>query len=384
MTSTIHEASWAHARDLARGLGRPLGSETIAVADADRRVAAAPSFALTDLPGFDASAMDGWAVRGPGPWTVVGTVHAGDAPPAPLDSGTAVQIATGAPVPVGTDAVLRTEAGVVAGDTVSGSANPKDIRRAGEECRQGDLLADVGTELSPSLLGLIAAAGHDTVDVTVRPRVTLLLLGDELEQAGIPRPGRVRDALGPQVPAWLKRAGAELGSSTHVPDLHDSLCEALGRADADVLITTGGTAAGPRDHLRAAIAAVGGQLIVDEVMSRPGHPMLLATIGERPLVALPGNPQAAVVALLTLGFPLIDALLGRRDAPLPRAQLVDDISGLGDRVRLIAGNIDASGFRPAAHTGPAMMRGLAASTGYAVIPVGGATAGQWVDWLPLP
>lgn len=384
MTSTIHEATWAQARGLARGLGRPLGSQTIAVADADRRVAATACFALTDLPGFDASAMDGWAVRGSSPWTVVGAVHAGDATPAPLDSGTAVRIATGAPVPVGIDAVLRTEAGVVAGDTVSGPANPKDIRPAGEECRRGDLLADVGTEFSPALIGLIAAAGHDTVDVTVRPRVNLLLLGDELEQSGIPSPGRVRDALGPQVPAWLKRAGAELGSSTHVPDLHDSLCDALGRADGDVIITTGGTAAGPRDHLRSAIASVGGVLIVDEVMSRPGHPMLLATIGERPLVALPGNPQAAVVALLTLGFPLIDALLGRSDVQLPRAQLVDDVTGRDDRVRLIAGIIDESGFRQAAHTGPAMMRGLAASTGYAVIPIGGATAGQWIDWLALP
>ena len=112
--------------------------------------------------------------------------------------------------------------------------------------------------------------------------------------------------------------------------------------------------------------------------------MLLAEIDSMPLVALPGNPQAAVVSLLTLGFPLVDGLLGRPMRPLDRVPLAEAVSGFGDRVRLIAGTVTPEGFRAARHDGPAMLRGVAVSTGYAVIPLEGAATGDGVDWLPLP
>ena len=383
-SSTVTDAPWSVARELARGLGERLPAETISVGAADRRVLASPLHALSDLPSFDASAMDGWATSGPPPWTVTGTVHAGESATAPLEPGTAVRIATGAPTPVGTDGVLRQERGTLVGDSLSGPSIPDDIRRAGEECRADDLLADEGTELSPALLGLIAAAGHDAVPVTRRPRVTLLLLGDELVDSGVARGGFIRDALGPQVPAWLDRAGAHCSPGTPVPDSVDALRAALLAADGDLVITTGGTAAGPRDHLRAAVHAVGGTLVVDQVAVRPGHPMLLARIGQRPLVALPGNPQAAVVALLTLGFPLIDALLGRPDRPLPRIRLAEDITGRAGQQRLVAGSLSGHGFRRAPLSGSAMLRGLADSSGYALIPAEGARAGDSADWLALP
>jgi len=381
---TLHEATWTQARDSAHRLGHRLDSELVPIAQVDRRVSAAPINALTDLPGFTASAMDGWAVRGPEPWTIVGSVNAGDATPAPLESGTCVRIATGGPVPLGADGIVRIEHASIVGGCVVGPARAEDVRLAGEECRKGDLLADRGTTFSPALIGLVAAAGHDVVAVTSKPRVNLLVLGDELDRTGVPRAGRVRDALGPQVPAWLHRAGAEVTTLSNVPDLLDSLCAELARATADVVITTGGTAAGPRDHLRAALTKVGGQVVVDEVMVRPGHPMLLATIGGRPLVALPGNPQAAVVALLTLALPLIDAMLGRPTAPPEHTRIVDPVGGLEDRERLVPGRITEAGFESAAHSGPAMMRGLASSSGYALIPIGGAAAGDRVTWLALP
>jgi molybdopterin molybdotransferase len=158
-SSTVTDAPWSVARELARGLGERLPAETISVGAADRRVLASPLHALSDLPSFDASAMDGWATSGPPPWTVTGTVHAGESATAPLEPGTAVRIATGAPTPVGTDGVLRQERGTLVGDSLSGPSIPDDIRRAGEECRADDLIADAGIELSPALLGLIAAAG---------------------------------------------------------------------------------------------------------------------------------------------------------------------------------------------------------------------------------
>jgi|JI10StandDraft_1071094.scaffolds.fasta_scaffold48394_3 molybdopterin molybdotransferase len=380
----VVDAPWLHARALARGLGSRLPAESIGIRGADRRILAAPVHALTDLPRFDASAMDGWAVSGAAPWTVTGTVHAGDSAPGPLRPGTAMRIATGAPTPAGADAVLRSERGILDGDRLSGPATPDDIRHAGEECRAGELLAEEGTELSPALLGLLAAAGHDTVSVTRRPRVALLLLGDELLESGVARGGLIRDALGPQVPAWLARAGADCSSGVAVPDSFDALCAALADADGDLVVTTGSTAAGPRDHLRAAIVAVGGSLVVDQVAVRPGHPMLLARIGNRPLVALPGNPQAAVVALLTLGFPLVDALLGRPERPLLQVPLAVDVTGRTGQQRLVAGTLGADGFRLAPLSGSAMLRGLAASTGYALIPAEGARTGERVDWLALP
>lgn len=382
--ATVHDAPWAQARDLASGLGRRLAAESVAIEVADRRVAASPIHALIDLPGFDASAMDGWAVRGDGPWEVVGVVHAGDPAPVHLAPGTAVRISTGAQVPTGTDGIVRTELGSLEGARLTGQCNTDEIRPAGEECRAGDLLADAGADLSPTSLGLIAASGHDTVSVIRRPRVSLLVLGDELRTSGLPPAGSIRDALGPQVPAWLTRAGAQVVDRITVPDSLDALSEALAGAVGDLIITTGSTAAGPRDHLRAAIASAGGHLVVDEVAVRPGHPMLLATIGERPLVALPGNPQAAVVALLTLGFPLIDAQLGRSTRPLRQVLVTEDIAGLPDRERIVPGTVESDGFHRAPHSGPAMLRGLAASTGFAVIPTSGASAGTSVDWFALP
>ncbi len=382
--AALRNPSWTQARDLARGLGIRLESETVDVADADRRVAARAVHSLVDLPGFDAAAMDGWAVKGAAPWEVTGAVHAGDTLQSHLNDGTAVRISTGAPVPLGTLGIVRSEVGILFGTQLDGPVSLTDIRLAGEECRSGDLLVDEGTTLSPTLLGLFAACGHDAVEVTRRPRVNLLLLGDEIQASGLPRGGRVRDALGPQVPAWLTRAGAQIASSTPISDSIALLRDALIAATGDLIITTGSTAAGPRDHLRAAIEDAGGHLVVDEVAVRPGHPMLLAKIGDRPLVALPGNPQAAVVALLTLGIPLIDAQLGRRTATLSTVILAGDISGISDRQRLVPGTIDVDGFRPAPHSGPAMLRGVAASEGFAVIPQGGAKATDQVAWLALP
>lgn len=380
----IHDAPWAQARELATGLGQRLSPESVSVADADRRVVAHPVHALVDLPGFDASAMDGWAVRGEPPWEVIGAVHAGDTLPSHLHAGEAVRIATGAPVPTGTDGIVRSEVGVLLGTRLTGPLGRNDIRSAGEECRAGDLLADAGTELSPTLLGLLAASGHDTVTVVAKPRVDLLVLGDEIQTSGVPRVGHVRDAMGPQVPAWLTRAGAEIATSRGIPDSIALLRDAIAAATGDLIITTGSTAAGPRDFLRAAIEDAGGRLIVDEVAVRPGHPMLLATIGSRPLVALPGNPQAAVVALLTLGIPLMDAQLGRTAPRLARVRVAEDVDGLPEREQILAGTIGGDGFRRAPHQGPAMLRGVAASTGFAVIPLHGVKAGSTVDWLALP
>lgn len=390
--TTLREASWAAARAAAAGIASRLAGESIAVADLDGRVLSSDVHALCALPSFDSSAMDGWAVCGPSPWRVVGDVAAGHPLGRALQSGETVRIATGAVVPAGADAVLRWEDAQVDSDVVTGTVSAgTDIRPAGEECQTGDLIARGGTDISPALAGFLAATGHDHVDVTRRPRVAVILLGDELLTSGVPAAGRVRDSLGPQLPGWIARAGAEVVRQEQVPDDPGSLDRVLAEVvtSADIVITTGGTADGPRDHVRAAISARGGALIVDRVAVRPGHPMLLASLpGPRdqavPLVSLPGNPHSAVVGFVTLALPVIDAMLGRPASALSVVRAGEDLRSPAHHTRLIAGNVVEGVFRLSPYGGSAMLRGLAQSSGFAVVDQAVVRSGAQVAWLPLP
>lgn len=389
--SALVEADWATARSVAGQLASRLGDEAVAVAQAHGRTLAVDCRAACDLPSFDTSAMDGWAVSGSGPWRIVGDVAAGRPWPGGLADSEAVRIATGAVIPDGVTAVLRWEAAVVDGDVVSGHVESGlDIRPAGEECRVGDVIARAGTVIGPAVAGLLAATGHDEVRVVRAPRASLLLLGDELQESGIPTDGRVRDSLGPQLPGWLSRMGAVVVSQGGVADQLDGVVDALRAAAraSDLVITTGGTAAGPRDHVHAAISAAGGDLVVDRVAVRPGHPMLLATlpgeVGPVPLVGLPGNPHSAVVGLVTFAGPLIASMLGRDAVCLRRVPTADELRAPARHTRLVAGTVDDGVFVLSPYGGSAMLRGLAQSTGFAVVPEGITPAGALVEWLPLP
>jgi molybdopterin molybdotransferase len=351
--------------------------------------------ALCDLPSFDTSAMDGWAVCGAGPWTVVGQSLAGRAVPGPLAPGQAVVIATGGVVPPGAGAVIRSEDGEV---RLKGGAEiltapdpdgPAHVRPAGEECVDGEVLAPAGTLLDPALIGLAAASGHDDLLVVPAPQVALVLFGDELATTGVPAPGLVRDSLGPQVPAWVARMGADVVLIERCEDTLAAHVEAIRRAAAaaDVVLTTGGTAAGPVDHLHAAIAQCEGQVVIDSVAVRPGHPMLAATLdrGRAWLVGLPGNPQSAIVTLMTLGAPILAGLAGRPALPeLPVVTCTEAVGAPAHEDRLVLGRLVEGEFVPGSHLGSGMLRGLAAASGFGILPPGGVVAGEPVRWLPLP
>ncbi|MDA8434409.1 MAG: molybdopterin molybdotransferase MoeA [Actinomycetales bacterium] len=379
--------AWDAARAAAHACGEPLGSERLALRDAHRRTLAQDVRAATDLPPFLSSAMDGWAVCGGGPWVVDRSVLAGSAAGAPLRPGHAVGIATGAPVPDGAIAVVRREDGTLHDGVLTADAVPgRHLRPAGEEAAEGSLLIAAGAVLGPAHLGLAAAAGSDTVAVVRRPTARVLVLGDELLDRGAPGGGRVRDALGPQVPAWLERLGVDCVDVHRVEDTLDAHLAALDAADdVDLVVTTGGTAAGPADHVHRAIAARSGGLVVDSVAVRPGHPMLLATLpGRRWLLGLPGNPQAAVAALLTLGGPLVAALLGRPLPVLGAASSPVDLSAPPHATRLVLAALGPDGAEPTSHHGSGMLRGLAVADGYLVVPPGGSAARAPLRWLPLP
>ena len=388
--ATLRDCPWPLARRTARAAVRPLPVELLPSAVAVGRTLAEPLTALTDLPAFDTSAMDGWAVAGPGPWRLSGRVLAGQ-DCAPLADGAAVEIATGAQLPSGATGVLRRERGRVVElpdgtAQLHGEVGPgQDVRPRGQECRRDEELLPAGQPVTPAVLGLAAAAGHDRLAVRRRPTVELLLLGDELLTSGIPAPGRVRDALGPLLPPWLAAAGAELLGSRYVRDDFGLLRDAIRHSPADLVLTTGGTAAGPVDFLHAALAAVGGQRLVDGVAVRPGHPMLLAALpGGRHLVGLPGNPLAAVAGAVTLALPLLHALSGRTAEAGPAETLATALPGHPADTRLHPVRRTPAGLAALPHDGPAMLRGLARADALAVVPPGGLTAGERVELLPLP
>ncbi|MFD4002474.1 molybdopterin molybdotransferase MoeA [Streptomyces rubiginosohelvolus] len=393
--------SWDRARAVAARAGRGGAPATIRL-PLDRalgHVLAEALGALTDLPSFDTSAMDGWAVAGPGPWAFEAGAGllAGRGPAAALPDGTAVRIATGARVPPETTAVIRSEHAHV--DEARGLLHARrsvvtgqDIRPRGQECRSGEQLVPAGTVVTPAVLGLAAAAGYDALPVVPRPRVDILVLGDELLNAGLPHDGLIRDALGPMLGPWLRALGAEVSGPRRLGDDAGALRDALTSSDADLIVTTGGTAAGPVDHVHPVLDALGAELLVDGVAVRPGHPMLLARLSpDGPyLVGLPGNPLAAVSGLLTLAEPLLAGIAGRPAQDPYRALVHAEVHGHPHDTRLVpvvhrpgrAGGRDH--VAPLRYNGPAMLRGIAAADGLAVVPPGGVRSGTEVEILDLP
>ncbi|MFJ8882318.1 molybdopterin molybdotransferase MoeA [Streptomyces sp. NPDC102402] len=387
--------AWAEVRALAERLGRgaPLTAHRLPLDRALGHVLAEAVVALTDLPSFDTSAMDGWVVAGPGPWTVQEGegLLAGRGSSEPLPDGHALRIATGARLPADATAVIRSEhahcdeaKGLLhaAREVVPG----QDIRPRGQECRSGDELLPVGTVVTPPVLGLAAAAGYDALVAVPRPRVDVFVLGDELLTAGLPREGLIRDALGPMLAPWLRAMGAEVADPRRLGDDAAALRKALVSSDADLILTTGGTAAGPVDHVHPVLAEIGAELLVDGVAVRPGHPMLLARLpdGGPCLVGLPGNPLAAVSGLLTLAEPLLRGIGGRPSPERYRAPVHDEVHGHPQDTRLIPVVHRDDTVVPLHYNGPAMLRGIAAADGLAVVPPGGVRSGTEVEILDLP
>ncbi|MFI9580724.1 molybdopterin molybdotransferase MoeA [Streptomyces sp. NPDC052236] len=395
-TARHRATAWPDARALAASLGRaaPPRTRHVPLDQALGQVLAEPLTALCDLPSFDTSAMDGWAVAGPGPWRIRGdgSILAGHGDAPPLPDGTAVRIATGARIPREVTAVIRSEHARTDADkrllyAEREVAPGQDIRPRGQECRSGDQLLPPASLVTPAVFGLAAAAGYDELRTVARPRVEILVLGDELLNAGLPHDGLIRDALGPMVGPWLSTLGVEVLATRRLGDDAEALHRAVTTSDADLLLTTGGTAAGPVDHVHPVLRKTGAELLVDGVAVRPGHPMLLARLDgghDRYLVGLPGNPLAAVSGLLTLAEPLLRALAGHPARAPYRMPVREEVHGHPYDTRLVPVAHRTDGLLPLHYNGPAMLRGIAAADALAVVPPGGARAGDELEVLDLP
>jgi molybdopterin molybdotransferase len=296
---------------------RPLAAEDVPVARAAGRVVAEGAAAVIDLPPFDSSAMDGFAVRAadtPGRLTVVGQSAAGKPAACELGAGEAIVISTGAVVPAGADAVVPVER--TSGDVEVELVNPgENIRPRGGDARTGDVVVEAGDVLRPAQLGALAAAGVASVRCGRRPRVAVLATGTELRPPGSPlAPGEIYESNTVLLAAQLESAGAEVTVLDAVSDDEDATRAALeGGLAFDVLVTSGGVSVGPHDLVRSALAALGAEEVFWRVAVKPGKPIAFAVRGETLVFALPGNPVSSLVGFELFVRPALLALQGARD-----------------------------------------------------------------------
>jgi molybdopterin molybdotransferase len=306
---------------------RPLESELVPLDEAAGRVTAEPARAGLDLPPFDSSAMDGFAVREadtPGRLPVVARIPAGRPAERELVAGEAMAIATGGAVPPGADAVIPLEY-VVAHDNEIEIAEPvptgSHVRPRGGDIARGDVVVAAGERLGPAQLGALAAAGIADISCSRRPRAAVLATGTELRRPGEElAPGEIYEANGVLLDAQLRSAGAEVERLDAVEDDEEAHRAALAEGlRGDVLVTTGGVSVGPHDLVRSIGESLGIEEVLWGVAVKPGKPLWFG-VHERTLVfGLPGNPVSTLVCFELFVRPALLALQGVVD-PRPRFQ----------------------------------------------------------------
>ena len=303
----------------------PLAQEEVSTFDADGRVLAQDTVSALQVPAFDNSAMDGYALRcadvaAAGTELPVSQRIAAGSVGEPLQSGTAARIFTGAPVPPGADAVVMQEDCVAQDDgTVRVQAVPRagqNIRRAGEDIAQGAVVLRAGTRLTPAALGLAASVGLARLPVARRPRVALFSTGDELVMPGdvapsqLP-PGAIYNSNRFFLRALLRRLGCEVTDCGNLPDQREATAEALRGASAshDVVLTSGGVSVGEEDHVKPAVQQLG-RLDLWQVAIKPGKPFACGRVGGAHFIGLPGNPVSSLITFLMLVRPFLLRLQG--------------------------------------------------------------------------
>lgn len=304
------------------------GTETVALRDACGRVLAADIVAPLDLPPFDNSAVDGYAVRhadlaagGDTRLIVSGRVMAGQRQVRALAPREAVRIFTGAPMPQGADTVFMQEDCRAEGDAVVLPAGLKpgaNRRLAGEDVKSGSVVLPVGRFLSAADVALVAALGFTAVEVRHRVRVALFSTGDEIVEPGAPRPpSALFDANRFLLANLLTRLGAEVTDLGIVADDPAALMRAIGEAakNHDLVLTSGGVSTGEADHVRMAVEKIG-RLVFWRVAIKPGRPVAMGVVAGAAFAGLPGNPVAAFVTFVRVVRPLLLRLGGAQPQPL--------------------------------------------------------------------
>ncbi|WP_156759508.1 molybdopterin molybdotransferase MoeA [Microbacterium karelineae] len=372
----------------------PLSAEAVAAADAAGRTLAEDAIAAVDIPAFDNSAMDGFAVRfadvadaasSPAALRVVGDVPAGSADDPPIGAGDAARIMTGARVPSDADAVVPFEdtAGGLSGSldaavvTAAPRARGAHIRRRAEDMAAGDVVLPAGSLIGPLQLSALVAAGVTTVRASRRPRVVVVSTGSELVPAGTAAgPGQIPDSNSTLLAGLVAETGAEVALRTSVGDDPLELTSLLARhAGADAIITSGGVSAGAYEPVKQALD---GRIRFSKVAMQPGKPQAFGTLdGGALFFGLPGNPVSVAVSFEAFVRPALLALQGRdrihrASLRLPAATAWRTPPGRRQHVPIVVDRADAGGWRvrpaTAGGSGSHLVGGLGLAEGYAIIP----------------
>ncbi len=369
-----------------------LAPVTMALDEAAGLVLAENVIAHGNVPPFSNSAMDGFAVLAadiqqaseviPVHLHILEDVPAGSVATQPVRPGTAIRIMTGAPLPDGADTVVHVEVTRVEGDDVLilvALKNGVNVRRVGEDMKDGAIVLTAGTVLRPGEVGVCAAAGHATVMVYPRARVTVLTTGSELvDAAQVPGPGQIRDANAHSLRAQVAAMGAEPVTFARVPDTRKAVRSALEQAliQADVVLTNGGVSVGDYDFVKDVLQEMGAELVFWRVKQKPGKPMAFWALGSKRIVGLPGNPVSSMVCTEEYIRPMIRRMMGHALLYRPvRTAVLDERYAKGAdagrthfvRVRLQ----ERDGVLHATLTGPqgsGILTSMALAAGIAVIP----------------
>lgn len=348
-------------------LARPLQAETLGVDQALGRFLAADLRAARTQPSADLSAMDGYALAGTGPWSLVGESRAGHPFAGCVEPGSAVRISTGAAIPQGATTVLVQEDARSDGSVVQLAGEMPlpghHIRRAGFDFGKGDCVLAAGDRLTPAALALVLASGHAEVPVHRAPQVAIIDSGDELAaDPAACAPGQVPASNGTMLAAML--AGIPCSTRRIGPvadDLRTLACAFDEARDADVIVSSGGASVGDHDLVRPALEALGAEMEFWRVAIRPGKPLLVARRGDRIVLGLPGNPASSFVTAFLFLLPLVRALAGSR-APLPpqvMLPLAGDAPQGGPRREFLRAVWTGAGVKPLDERDSSALRSLA-------------------------
>ena len=370
---------------------RELEAEDVALSEVGGRFLAKAVAAAEDVPAFDNSAMDGFAVRAadtagarpesPRALAVVDESRAGHPAERKLVAGEAIAISTGAMMPFGADAVVRLEdceregrRVLVAAEVAAG----RSVRRAGDDVRAGTRLLGAGARLGAAELGALAAIGRASACCTRRPVLRALVTGDELVPPGEPlAPGQIRDSNAYTVPALARDAGASVASVETAPDEPEATVAALARAlSADVAVVCGGVSVGEHDHVRPALASLGVEEVFWGVSLRPGKPTYFGVAPANTLVfGLPGNPVSAMVTFILFVRPALLAMQGGNPAARRiEARMADDHEKARGRAEAIRVRLSAdergSVATPTGPQGSHVLTSMLGADGLAFAPAG--------------
>ena len=397
MRGFAHRASVEAACQWVDAHSAVLVAEEIPLSEAGGRVLSADIIAPFDVPPFDRSAMDGYALRSaetadaseekPLSFRVVGQSLPGRPFSQTVPPASAVRIMTGAPVPAGVDAVVPAELTRHCDGTVEiriAVVRLKHVGRKGEDIQAGSKVLAAGRKLRPQDLGLMASLGIDRARVVRTPRVRLLITGNELVSPGKPRGEfQIYEANSYMLTALVERDGGRLESIRRVPDERNAIRDAILADGADAILISGGSSVGSEDHAPLVVAEIG-TLAIHGIAMRPSSPAGMGLVATKPVFLLPGNPVSCLCAYDFFAGRAIRRLAGRGgDWPYPVRTVVldrqiDSPIGRVDYCRL---QIDGNRADPLSVSGASILSSTTRAAGFVIIPAecAGYPAGATID-----